>query len=269
MISQTFFNSYIRDIKELDAFSEVADFGTDYLYNIRIDEDADYSESNNNVIERTKEIKNFASIQEREGFPYLYNLVSVRAWSILEAFVDDFFILYLSENFENLNNDTFTKIKGSLIDFVFMQRPEQVEYLFDLIKLEYKINTKIGINRFEGLLKLIKHDGEVNDIVAKHIYELSQIRNVIVHRNGRADYRLIDNCPWLNLSKGQQIKLDGLMFTRYLKSIYWYVLELFDRHFNITERSEFKDYLHHLKNEQIESIQNLARLKDLRKIREN
>ncbi|MGG4107962.1 hypothetical protein AAXB25_29140 [Paenibacillus lautus] len=269
MISQTFFNSYIRDINDLDAFSQVADFGTDYLYNIRIAEDADSSEPNNYEIERTREIKNFASIQEKEGFPYLYNLVSVRAWSILEAFVDDFFILYLSENFENLNNDTFTKIKGSLIDFVFMPRSEQVEYLFDLIKLEYKINTKLGINRFEGLLKLIKHDGEVNDIVARHIYELSQIRNVIVHRNGRADNRLIDNCPWLNLSNGQQIKLDGLMFTRYLKSIYWYVLELFDRHFNKTDRSEFKDYLHHLKNEQIKSIKELGKLKDLRKIREN
>lgn len=269
MISNAFFNSYIRDIIDLDDFTELADLGTDYSYNTCIeDKVANSSELKINVTERIRD-KNFASLQEKEGFPFLYNLVSVRAWSILEAFVDDFFILFLSENFETLNNDTFTKIKGSLIDFVFMPRTAQVEYLFDLIKLEYKINTRIGINRFEGLLKLIKHDGEVNEIVARHIYELSQVRNVIVHRNGKADNRLIDNCPWLNLTIGQQVNLDGLMYTRYLKSVYWYVLEIFDRHFTKTNRNEFKQYLQNLKDEQIKTIQELGKLKNLRKIREN
>ena len=45
--------------------------------------------------------------------------------------------------------------------------------------------------------------------------ELANVRNVLVHRSGIADQRLITTCPWLGIKMGERVKVNSEMFSRY------------------------------------------------------
>lgn len=66
----------------------------------------------------------------------------------------------------------------------------------------------------------------MDESVRKSLFELSQIRNVIVHKGGKADRRLVEGCGWLGLQRGATVHVSGAMFARYRLAAYWYLIEL-------------------------------------------
>lgn len=183
---------------------------------------------------RAQKIAQFAEAQKANGSPYLFSLCSVRLWALIEALVDELVVESLQNPQECPDQAILAKLKGPLIEFKSAPPDEQAEFLAETLKQAVDASLKLGVGRFEVLLAPLGFSGEVHSTIRKTLYELSQVRNIIVHKSGRADRRIIDACPWLSLKRGQTIHVTAEMFGRYLKATYWYIVEMRGR---IDERS--------------------------------
>ena len=237
---KSFFIPYLDSIEKISLFVDLAWQGLHYsseatkyielkdrINKLRnepsIDKESkEYKEN----LKRAVMLEKFAESEKKNGFSYLYELSSVRLWSVLEAVVDDLVICLLSNYPTVLENEEIIKIKGPLVEFSRLSEEEQAYYLLDSIKRNLDSNLKKGIGKFESVLKAVNLNGPISDCVRKKLFELSQVRNVIVHRSGLVDKQILDNCPWLNIRIGNNIILTTKDFHLYLGACQWYIINL-------------------------------------------
>jgi hypothetical protein len=62
-----------------------------------------------------------------------------------------------------------------------------------------------GVDLFEILLEPFYLSGPINAEIRKGVWEVNNVRNVIVHRNSLADRRLVKACPWMKLKPGDKV----------------------------------------------------------------
>lgn len=187
------------------------------------------------AVEKGKELEEFAKTEVQGNFPYLLNLASVSLWGTLEAAIDDLssFLIISWPKCKEL--EIIRKIRGPLIDFASASDSEQAEYLLTELKQSVNASLKLGVGRFEGILNCIGLGGNVDELVRKLLFELSQVRNIIVHKAGKADRKIVESCPWLNLEVGQDVKVNHQYFMSYVGAADWYLLELDCRCSNLTD----------------------------------
>lgn len=225
--SHSFFDDYIDEVNKIETFVKLTLHGFDYAKNasrvIKLEE------RNQNVKElrlsEATKLEDFANEQQSNGFPYLYTVAIIRLWSILEASIDDLIIdVLLNQRFKT--DDHIKKVKGNLYEFVNLSEMDRAEFILESLKNDIKARQKLGIGRFESLLETVGYEGSIPDIVRKNILEFSQIRNSIMHKNGKVDSRLLKQCPWIKSKLNEEILLTDSDFERYQLTIYWYFLDL-------------------------------------------
>ncbi|OXM85799.1 hypothetical protein [Paenibacillus rigui] len=219
--SNNFFDAYLTEIiNDLDSYTRLTLLGMMFMNNKLAEGESE---------PYFRQLKPFLQKEKNNNYSYIYNLATIRLWGILEALVDDF-IIHLLENEERVKSEEqIKKINGPLIEFYNMDKNEQSIYLLDCLKQNQKAGMKTGVGRFESILSCVGHGGFIDDHVKNAIFEHSQIRNVLVHKNGKADSRILSNCPWLNLNLGQEVNVTEEQFNKYRLSISWYILEIMNR----------------------------------------
>ncbi|WP_415755724.1 hypothetical protein [Pseudomonas leptonychotis] len=178
---------------------------------------------------RALKIAQFAEVQNSNDSPYLFSLCAVRLWALMEALVDEIVVESMQKPQDCPDQTILAKLKGPLIEFRAAPPDEQAEFLSETLKQAVDASLKLGVGRFEVLLTPLGFSGEVHETARKILYELSQIRNIIVHKSGKADRRIIEACPWLNLKRGETIHVTSHMFERYHTAAYWYIVEILGR----------------------------------------
>ena len=173
-----------------------------------------------------KEIQSFALDQRASGFSYLYTLAAVRLWGIIEACVDDLVAGALTTIEECKDRDLLFRLKGPLLEFRSASADEQAEFLAELLKSAVDATLKLGAGRFEALLDPCGLGGGLDDQVRRVLLELSQVRNLVVHKSGRVDRRLLEQCPWLRHTLGEALHTSATDFGIYSSGVYWYLMEL-------------------------------------------
>jgi len=174
---------------------------------------------------RKTQLEEFSKSEETLGFPYVFSVGTIQLWSILESMVDDFALHFLKKA-ECRTFDSIRRIKGPLMEFIAASEEEQAEYLLAQLKQDLGVAFKPGLARFEAILETIEMSGPVRDEVKRAILELSQVRNVFVHRKGLADARLTKLCPWLGVQLGDKVRISESQFQAYGRASYWYLVEL-------------------------------------------
>jgi hypothetical protein len=137
----------------------------------------------------------FGKQQESKGFAYLYALASIKLWSILEAMIDDAALECIQSPDRCTEPKLLAGLKGPLFEFLQSSNDERSEFLVGQLKQEVRASMQKGIGRFEAILAPLGLGGAVPDAVRRTIFELSEVRNVIVHRRGFADKRFVSGCP--------------------------------------------------------------------------
>lgn len=171
----------------------------------------------------------FAKGEVERDTPYLNSLAVVKIWSILENVVDGIV------GFRLLDPATYeakklAKVKILLTDLAaFRDKEYESEYLVESLKREINAPLQLGIGRFEHLLEAVRLGGAPHDGVRFVLLELSQIRHAIVHRNGMADAKLLEQCTWLRHRRGDKIEVRGNQLEVYYRACCAYILELFRR----------------------------------------
>jgi hypothetical protein len=170
-----------------------------------------------------------AQTEVDSDFPLLHGLALVAMWSALEHFVKGLVASWILHRKDALEAPVMQRLKVKLGEYVQLSRPEQSRYLVGLLEQELAGPLKRGVGRFETLLDPFSLGGAVPDDCAKAIFELQQVRNVIAHRNGRADKRFRKECPWFKVKLNKPVKISGEILSRYEGAAMQYALTIFYR----------------------------------------
>lgn len=247
-----FFAQYFEEIDNLEAFTKLSYTG--YRFTIKTINLISSEYTDDESEELLREVKPYLEKEMKNNYSYLYNLSSIRLWGIIETAVDDFVQHTIETDSSVREMETLKKVQGPLVDFINMSQSDQSLFLLDSLKRSIKASSKLGIGRFESILACINHDGAVSEVVRTTLFELSEIRNVLVHKNGKADLRIIKNCPWLALSQGMSIHINEKRFNNYKLAVTWYILELTNRRTKFIGE-EIDEYLTGLQEKIVKKLQ--------------
>ena len=185
--------------------------------------------SRNNVRDSARKEAELAQREADQGFPILHQQTTVDLWGTLEFLIRNFFASWLANETTPTRAEAVRKIKVRLADYEAMSEDDRYHYLIDELERDLGAPFKQGVNRFEALLSVFGFSGRVKKSIRKDLFELSQVRNVIVHRRGIADRRLVEACPWLSVKAGEPLTITPDAHRRYFEALYGYVKVLLAR----------------------------------------
>jgi hypothetical protein len=94
-----------------------------------------------------------------------------------------------------------------------------IELMFAVVEAVDQVtggSQKLGIGRFEAILDACGLSGGLSDDYRRDLFELSQVRNLVVHRFSVADERFFKSCPWFGLSVGERLILPEARLHAYI-----------------------------------------------------
>jgi len=164
-----------------------------------------------------------------EGFPLLYSQAVTAMWHALENHTRRIVVAWLTNDPNALHVDEVMRLKIKLGDYFALDDVERMYFIADQLDQDVSAPLRLGVGRFEALLAPFGLSGQVDDIVRKTIFELQQVRNVLVHRGGRADRHFMEKCPWLKIAIGKLIPVTHRMYERYGSALFVYAMTLLTR----------------------------------------
>lgn len=193
---------------------------------------ADEDEKRNYGEKRLESAKQEAVLAQSEidnGFPILHAQTTIALWSSLESLVRTFLVAWLA-NIESARScDELKKVRVKLGEYESLVGDDRNFYLLDLLEDSMGTRRSPGIGRFEALFNAFGLSSQIKGETTKTLFELYHVRNLLVHRRGIADSKIIANCPWLSLSVGQPVTITHKAFVSYYDAVGAYVLELIQR----------------------------------------
>jgi hypothetical protein len=159
-----------------------------------------------------------------EGFPLLHQYATLGLWSTLEASMREFFVLWLENTPRAFDTDAIQKLKVRISEYEQLKGTDKYRYVIDRLENELTTTLRAGVDRFDCLFNVFGFLPRVDSETKKVLYELSAIRNVIMHQAGRADKRLLDACPWVQTPLGESITVQPGRYAVYVENTYKYLL---------------------------------------------
>jgi len=178
---------------------------------------------------RAKKEAELAQQEIDEGFPVLHAQAVIALWSALEAAVRVFVARWLQHHNAAMEVEAVQKLRVRIGEYERLEGEDRFFYILDRLEQELSASLRSGVTRFETILEPFGLSGGVEDEVRRNVFELNHVRNVLVHRSGVADRRLVEACPWLGLSAGDPVKIDHRTYERYLGAVMNYDIELIAR----------------------------------------
>lgn len=203
-----------------------------------------HAESLQSQLDWATRLAELADREVAEGFPLLHAQTLVSLWGSLEALTRTFLVSWLENEPKAMQAEKIQNLSIKLGEYESLQGEGRALYILELLEREIKAPFKDGVNRFESLLGAFGLTGQVEESDKKNLYEMSQLRNVLVHRRGIADKRLVDACAWLGLEIGQPVVITRESYLRYSEAVACYVIELIARvgiYFGMSE-SDFDEF---------------------------
>jgi hypothetical protein len=180
-------------------------------------------------MERVRQESELAQKEIENGFPLLHNQAAVTIWTFLEAAIRGNLCAWIRNLNDEHEIDEIKKIKVNIYTYNKLSEYDRSYFLYDLYEKEMGAGELYGTNRFEKLLNPFGLAGPLTPKIKHDIFELAQIRNVIVHRGGIADYQLVQKFSNSKFKPGETIKLSSEDIHRYFNSVQEYIVLLICR----------------------------------------
>ena len=192
--------------------------------------DAIHSALNTPETERdTTATEKMAKLAQREldsDFKLLHAQATVSLWGSLETLIMDVVAAWIANRPELLRSRGWEKLRIKVGEYEELAPEDRATYLVALMDQSLGAPLKQGVSRFDALLQTIGLSVSINDDVRKALFELQQVRNLLVHRRGIVDKRFCEACPWLDLKQRQEVRVDRATFKRYSDSVQIYITEM-------------------------------------------
>jgi hypothetical protein len=180
-------------------------------------------------IESARKRSEFAQREIDTGFPVLHAQAVVASWGFIEAMVEDLVVCLLMVEPGHLSHDSLRRIRIPLAEYESLEPEERMRFLVKEFARQSSADLKQGVSGFEMLLDLVGLSGAIDAEIRRDLFELSQVRNVVVHRSDVADRRFCDACPWLGLSPGDQVRVSHEDYLRYSSAVGEYFTVILER----------------------------------------
>jgi len=213
---------HAASLQRLQLLGEVARLGLGYAQVVRDVEALQGLPKNNPLLDQ---LETYAKQQSPDFFDF-HALVTVRLWSILEAFVHDM-CCFLLERVPSVRQlPGVSKLKAPIIEFLDSDSQEQADYLCQLLDSSCSAALKPGAGRFEAVLSLLGYGGPVNKQVRDALFHCNKLRNCIAHNDGIVDRHLVKACPWWKGAEGRRIGITAAMSQKHFYAACWYMMEV-------------------------------------------
>lgn len=169
-------------------------------------------------VERAREIETLAKEEVAADFPILHSAAAVLMWGALEAAFRDFLVRWLTRHPAYLLVPELKNIRVRVAEYESFVGEDRTRFLVGILERELAATLKPGAGRFECLLRPFGIAPQVSDEIRRDLSELAAVRNVIVHRAGTADSRLLELCPWLKLKHGDSVTVSRTALERYVQA---------------------------------------------------
>lgn len=180
-------------------------------------------------LEFAKKTADLAQREVEEGFPLLHAWAVVAVWAYLEAHFRTFLAIWLKRRRSAWSCEPIKRLKVKLGDYESI--PPQSRHFFVIGLLERELGTGIrnGVDRFEAMLEPFELAGPVPKKLKDAMYELGQVRNIIVHNASRVDRQFKSACPWFPQKVGSTVNVSSEMLHYYMDAVVLYVTLLICR----------------------------------------
>jgi len=182
--------------------------------------------------EALERAKKEAAVAEQEvdgGFPLLHAQAVVTLWGSLEDLIRVFIALLLRHDADAMRSEGIQRLKVRVGDLLVLDEASRAEFLVEQLDRDISGPLRQGANRFESLLQPFGLSGEVQSDVRDALFELHNVRNLHAHRQGYADRRFCEACPWLDAHEGKYFRVTHQALHQYSAAVSQYVLTLIHR----------------------------------------
>ena len=165
----------------------------------------------------------FTRNERDNDFPYLHAYTLVGQWGALEAGIEDMLVGILVNEPIVLEKSDFAKAKIPLSKYELLDKEERMRFLLSDVQRTQSSGIAQGVNTFENVLQVFDLSGSVEEGVRIGLWEMNHLRNVVVHRDSRADLRLIQACPSVNLKVGDRVFITNEKYGYYANALIDYI----------------------------------------------
>ena len=165
----------------------------------------------------------FTRDERDNDFPRLHAYTLVGQWGALEAGVEDMLVGILVNEPKVLEKEEFARVKVPLSKYELLDKEERMRFLLGEVQRAQSFGIARGVNTFENVLQVFDLSGSVEEDVRIGLWEMNHMRNVLVHRDSRADLRLIQACPSLNLKIGDRVLISHERYGYYSNVLIDYI----------------------------------------------
>jgi len=180
----------------------------------------------NEFRDKAQKLQTWAGSQAQPGFPYLYELLLIRLWCILENLIEQLTTARLHHISALDQHEALARLKVSILDYIALDQVEKGAYLYEELCKTIGTKERRGAGKYEAVLAAVGLSGPIVDLPSRMLLEASVVRNLVIHRGGRVDRRSEKACPWLSTTFGARIRLYPRFFYRYALTVRWYIQEI-------------------------------------------
>lgn len=170
-----------------------------------------------------------ATSESDNDYPLLHAQAVISLWSALEASIRSLFATLMKEHDPARDIPALRKVKVHLATYEALEELERYLYVLDLLEEAMGTRRKPGANRFDELFVEFGMPGATQPAVVQCLLELYHVRNVLVHRHGRADRRFLKDCPWVGLTEGTELLISHRLYHHYTAGVDAYMSDLSNR----------------------------------------
>jgi hypothetical protein len=163
------------------------------------------------MLEYTKSDAAFAAEEIKNGFNTIFSHHAVALWAGIETALEQT-LINLIRKVPNAHDLILTDCPALNEEKFKTKTANDAEKAILLWSREIKAHS---FERSIHMLRALSFDVQVPEHHRHALIELSEVRNVLVHRGGFVDARFLAKCRWLDLKVGAQFKIDADRMDRY------------------------------------------------------
>lgn len=163
-----------------------------------------------------RKLESLALEELKADLPLLHSAAAVLIWGALEAAFRDFLVRWLVRYPAARSVPELSNVRVRVAEYERLEGEDRMRYLVDTLERELAASFRPGVGRFDSLLKPFGIRPKVSESARRGLNELAAVRNVIVHRAGIADSRVLELCPWLGLRVGEAVTVGQAAFENYI-----------------------------------------------------
>lgn len=177
--------------------------------------------------QHAEKLSKLAESEVESDFPILHSQVAVSLWGIFEAIVEDFLVDWMELVPHALDNVALRKLKLPLSQFIQLAKRDQCAMLLRELQRTNGAESAAGVTVAEKVLDTFGLVPPVDGAQRRDLFELHNVRNVIVHRGALVDDKFVAACPWTGLAVGTRLQLGSEDYLRFAKCVSEYVVAVF------------------------------------------